>query len=139
MRVNSGQDNGVGSSIVIYATGDEYEAKLVEGGISHGGRKQTKKTSKLKGVLGNRRTKNRTLSALVSVRLTSNKPTPEHDHATSNNPFDDDAPFDERKHDRAMGAPIPEKNTNPFAFEDGASSAHSLAGKNTNPFDDYSN
>jgi hypothetical protein len=49
-----------------------------------------------------------------------------HDEVMGTNPFDDEVPFDESRHDEVMG-------TNPFA--DDAPSAYPIAGRTVNPFD----
>ena len=157
MKIDSDNGTKSGGSIIIYATGDgdEYEAELVEG-KSHGGGKQLanerrrNKTSKLKDVLvasANRRKTNQPSSAASLVA--SNTLTPEHDGATSTNPFDDKVPSNKSKHDEVMGTnpfddevPFDESRhdkvmgTNPF--EDDAPSAYPIAESTANPFDDWS-
>jgi hypothetical protein len=131
MKVDSGNDTKSGGSIMIYATGDgdEYEAELVEG-KSYGGENLLSNDRRRNKVLAcaNRRKKNRTVSrpSLAASLVASNKTTPEPNRAASTNPFDDEVPFDESRHDEVMG-------TNPFA--DDASSAYPIAGRTANPFD----
>jgi hypothetical protein len=136
---------------MIYATGDgdEYEAELVEG-KSYGGENLLSNDRRRNKVLAcaNRRKKNRTVSrpSLAASLVASNKTTPEPNRATSTNPFDDEVPSNECKHDEVLGTnpfddevPFDESRhdevmgTNPFA--DDASSAYPIAGRTANPFD----
>ena len=147
-----GNDTKSGGSIIIYATGDgdEYEAELVEG-KSHGGGNllsNDRRRNKVLEACANRRKKNRSVSRPSSAAslVASNKPTPEPDRAMSTNPFDDEVPSNESKHDEVMGTnpfddevPFDESRhdevmgTNPFA--DDAPSAYPIAGRTVNPFD----